>query len=345
MAAPVMAAAAAHTYITTGNSPTPTNIREDLADIIYEIDPTETPVVTRIGRGDNAEQVTTEWLVQELNAAGKNAQPEGFEATYGDAKAPDRLANVCQIMSRTVSVSNTMRASNTVGSDDEYDRQRILRGLEIKRDLEFALTNPQAKKATDPREMGSLQAFIANVSVGASGAAAKGDGTDVPTPGTDRPLSLDLIASVMEQCFNNGGSPNIGVLSAALKRGFSNLAAGGATGAAQNVLQTTRPEPVTVVGAVDVYRTDFGPIEMVPDRFMAAKTVLLLDPDYAELAVLPGRDMITEDYAKTGDARKGGVVFEGTLRVNAPKAHGAVYGVTPPAPAPAVPPAPPAAVV
>ena len=331
MAAPSMGAAASGTYITTGSTPTPTNIREDLSDIIYQIDPTETPVVTALGRGDNAEQILTEWLVQELNAAGKNAQPEGFEASYGAATAPDRLSNVCQIMSRTVSVSGSMSASNTVGAADEYDRQRILRGLEIKRDLEFALTNPQAKKTTDPREMGSLQAYIANQSVGATGTEATGDGTDVPVAGTDRAISLDLIAAVMEECFNNGGSPNIGVLSATLKRAFSGLAAGGATGAAQNSLSSTRPEPVTIVGAVDVYRTDFGPIEMVPDRFMAAKTMLLLDPEYAEIAPLPGRDMITEDYAKTGDAQKGGVVFEGTLRVNAPKAHGAIYALIPPA--------------
>jgi hypothetical protein len=323
-----MGAAAAGTYTTRG-TPTATNIREDLADVIYRIDPDEVPVVSAMDRV-GADQVLTEWLVQELNAAGKNAQAEGFEATYAAATPPARLSNICQILSRTVSVANSFRASNTVGGEDEFDRQRLLRGMEVKRDLEWTILNPQVAKTTDPREMASLEAYISNGSAGSgTGAMPVGTGASVHVVGTLRALTMTLVASAMEQAYMDGGQPSLGVMSPTLKRAFSALAAGGSAGAAQNILSSTKPEPVTVVGAVDVYRTDFGPIEMVPDRFCGANTVFLIDPDYVELAPLPGRDMITAEYATTGDAKKGGVVFEGTLRVTAPKAHAAVFDVIP----------------
>ena len=329
MAAPAMGARASNTYYATGTTPTPTNVREDLADIIYRIDPDETPIVSALDRV-GAEQILTEWLVQELAAADKNAQPEGFEFVASVATAPARLSNVCQILARTVSVSNTLRAANTVGSEDEFNRQRLLRGMEVKRDLEVSVGGTQAKKLTDPREMASLALYCTNGSVGATGVLPPGDGTaGTFAPGTNRALTLVMIADAMEQAYTKGGQPTLAVMRPNLKRAVSALGVGGAAGAAQNVYQTTTPDPVTIVGAVDVYRTDFGPVEMAPDRFMAANLMLLIDVDYSEMAPLPGRDMITETYAKTGDAQKGGVVYEGTCRATAPKAHAAIFSLTP----------------
>jgi len=75
-AVPAQGATPSNTYLETAAI----GVKEDLADIIYQIDPDETPLVSAISRV-NAQQVLTEWLVQTLNAAGDNAQPEGFTAT------------------------------------------------------------------------------------------------------------------------------------------------------------------------------------------------------------------------------------------------------------------------
>lgn len=75
------------------------------------------------------------------------------------------------------------------------------------------------------------------------------------------------------------------------------------------------------MGAVDVYRTNFGTLELAPDRFCPANQILLVSTDYLELAPLPERDMVEQSYAKTGDNTQGGVVFEGCIRPTAPKAH------------------------
>jgi hypothetical protein len=324
-----MGAAVTNTYLTTGASKA-TNVREDLADVIRKIDPDETPLYTALDVVE-AKQIQTDWLVQELAVADVNSQPEGFEATYGAADRPLRLMNICQIFSRTISVSNSLRASDTVGADDEYDRQRLLRGMEVKRDIEYALTRPTAAKATDPRMLAGLPIWCTNGSVGLTGVMPTGDGTiGTFAAGTARNMTLDLIADAMQQAYEDGGKPTIAMMHPRLKRAFSKLP--GDTGtrlAADNILQSTRPEPVTIIGAVDVYRSDFGPLQIVPNRLMPNDLVLLVDPGYAEVAPLPGRNIITEDYAKTGDAEKGGVVAELTLRVTAPKAHAAIFALQP----------------
>jgi hypothetical protein len=323
MAVPPQAAAIANTVITprTGVG----NVPEDLADLIYEIEPFMTPVVSAIGNKE-ATQPVTDWLVQQLNAADDNAQPEGFRYTAQGARAPDRFQNVCQIMFRAVTVSNTFRASNSVGGD-EFDRQTLLKGKEVRRDLEWTITRATIKTTTDPRRMSGFQTWVTNGSMGATGSlATAGNGTTAPTAGTARTLILDMVADAMQQAYTQGGHPSLVVMSPRLKRVFTGLAQGGAGNAivAQNIVQATQPAPVTIVGAVDVYLSDFGKLQTAPDIFMPDNILQLWDPDYAEIAPLPGRDMVQEEFAKVGDAADGGVIFEGTLRMTAPRAHAMV---------------------
>lgn len=301
------------------------NVREDLADLIYEIDPYMTPVVSAIGNKE-ADQPMTEWLVQNLAAADDNAQPEGFRYSAQGATAPVRFNNICQIMFRAVTVSNTYRVSNAVGGD-EFDRQTLLKGKEVRRDLEWCITRNGIKTTTDPRRMSGFQTWVTNGSMGAGGSlVVPGNGTTAPVAGTPRTLTLDMVGDAMQQAYTAGGHPRLVVMSPRLKRVFTGLAQGGAGNAivAQNIVQATQPAPVTIVGAVDVYLSDFGRLETAPDIFMPDNVLELWDTDYAELAPLPGRDMIQEEFAKVGDAADGGVIFEGTLRMTAPKAHALV---------------------
>ena len=97
--------------------------------------------------------------VQELNAAADNAQPEGFTAVMQAVTKPVRLNNVCQILARTVGVSNTLRVVDVAGGEDEYNRQLVLRGMEVKRDLELAVTSPLVRTITDPRHMSGLPCY------------------------------------------------------------------------------------------------------------------------------------------------------------------------------------------
>jgi hypothetical protein len=298
-------------------------VKEDLADIIYRIDPDETPLVSACSRVE-ANQVLTEWLVQELNAAGDNAQPEGFTAVMQPVLKPVRLNNVCQILARTVAVSNTLRSVDMAGGEDEYNRQLVLRGMEVKRDLELAVTSPLVRTITDPRHMSGLPCYCVNGSRGAgAGVMPVGDGSNAGTPGTARDLTLAMIDSAMQQAWQAGGKPTLAVMSGNIKAYFATLSQGG-TGnpiVAQNIQNVTSSQDVTIMGAVDVYRTNFGALQLAPDRFMPPHTILLVSTDYVEMAPLSGRDITEQSYAQTGDNSQGGVVYEGCIRPTAPKAH------------------------
>lgn len=322
MALPQMNPPPANTYL----EPTAPNVREDLADVIYRIDPDETPLVSAISKVD-AEQVLTEWLLQELNVAANVPQPEGFTAAISPSKQPARLNNVCQILARTVGVSDTLRVVNQVG-EEEYNRQLVLRGMELRRDLELTITGETVKTISDPRQLSGFQTWVTNGEFGVGGAFPTGDGTKAHTPGAAADLTLDMVNNAMQQAWSCGGKPVMGLMSGSVKRFFTTLSQGGTPGnaiAAQNIVQATTPAPVTIVGAVDVYLSDFGRLELTPDRFMPDHVLEIIDPNFLELAPLPNRDFIDEQYAKTGDNTQGGVVWEGTLRATAPRAHACVW--------------------
>jgi uncharacterized protein DUF5309 len=298
MAVPPMGSAPSNTYVQTAA----VGVREDLADIIYRIDPDETPLVSACPRV-GSKQVLTEWIVQELNPAMDNAQPEGFTAAMQPILKPVRLNNVCQILTRTSGVSNTLRVADVVGGEDEYNRQMILRGMEVKRDLEFAVTSPLVRTITDPRHMSGLPCYLVNGAVGAGGSMPVGDGSNAPVAGTAYDLTLATIQSAMQQCWTAGGKPNMAVMSGNIKLYFATLSQGGTNNAitAQNIVTVSPREEMTIQGAVDVFRTDFGELQLTPDRFCPAHQILLVDTDYIEMAPLPERDMIQQDSFVAND--------------------------------------------
>src|SRR3954451_8698759 len=78
------------TYEAIGN-------REDLSDVIYRIDPTDTPAMSGFER-EKASAVNHEWQTQALAAVDTaNAVLEGDDATTDAATPTVRLGNMCQI--------------------------------------------------------------------------------------------------------------------------------------------------------------------------------------------------------------------------------------------------------
>src|SRR5689334_10176467 len=100
------------TYEAIGN-------REDLSDVIYRIDPTDTPFMSGIETA-KATAVNHEWQTQALAAADSaNAQLEGDDATTGAATPTVRLGNVCQISYKVARVTGTQQSVEHAGRDDE----------------------------------------------------------------------------------------------------------------------------------------------------------------------------------------------------------------------------------
>src|SRR5881227_1174420 len=88
------------TYEAIGN-------REDLSDVIYRIDPTDTPYVSGVER-EKATAVNHEWQTQALGSVDSNNYVlEGDDATT-DATTPTvRLGNVCCISDKVARVTGT----------------------------------------------------------------------------------------------------------------------------------------------------------------------------------------------------------------------------------------------
>ncbi len=303
--------------------------REDLSDVITRIDPDETPIFSAL-RKETGNGVFVEWQVQELAAAvATNHQNEGADASYATPTATTRLGNYMQISQKDAQVSGTLDAVDKAGRDAEVAYQKVLKGLELRRDIEKYLNSDTARSASDPRKAGTLSSWITNVSIASDETAFNagvGTGTHVPAmDGTNRTMTLAMIDAAMQAAYTDGGQPNMLVVSPAKKASFSDLNSGSV---ATNQINYTAPREAAIVGSVSLYLSDYGQLDVVIDRFASDDRVYLLDSDYASICTLPNRNFTVDDLAKTGDSEKFQIITEFTLKVSAPKAHGAVYNLS-----------------
>ena len=296
--------------------------REDLTDIIYDISPTETPFMSSIGK-TKATAVYHEWQTDSLAAATTaNAAIEGADATSATLAPTVRLGNYTQIIQKTVQVSGTLDTVNKAGRKSEKAYQLAKASAELKRDLETILLANQGRSAgtsTVARKLGSILSWIkTNSSVGTDGVDPATIGVSTRTDGTVRTFTEALLKTVVSEVFVSGGSPKILMVGAAGKQKVSSFA-----GIAAQRYMAPGNTPTTIIGAADIYMSDFGQISIVPNRFMRVRDALVLDPEYAALAYL--RPFQTNDLAKTGDSENTQLLAEVTLEVKNEAAHGGVF--------------------
>ena len=307
------------------------NIREDLTDIISNISPTETPFISNIGTG-MCKQRLHEWQVDTLIAAvNNNAQIEGNDAVALAAPGTNRRNNYCQLADKVVSVSDTARAVNNAGYSDELAYQMAKRSKELKRDIELSCTsnNPAVpgNAGLAGQSAGAVAFIISNRSQGATGAAPtlSGSTTGYPnageTLGTLRSITESMVKTVMAAAWTAGGSPTIVNTSGVIKQTMSTFA-----GIAQQ-RRETKNKAATIIGAADVYVSDFGDLTFVPSRFTTGRNALVLDPSLWMLADL--QPYQTVDLAKTGHSDKKMLFREWTLVCENESGNGNIADVQP----------------
>lgn len=309
----------------TYTSSTAIGEREDLSDVIYRIDPDETPLVSN-SQKETTKGIFHEWQVQELAAAvDTNYVNEGADYSYANPSPTTRLGNYHQISVQAASVSNTLDVVDKAGRDKETAYVKVLKGLEQRRDIEKSLFKNEARSASDPRKAAKLITWITNVDAPGDMAAATGDGSDTADlTGTAAALTLAKIDAAMLAAYTDGGSPNMLLMSPTNKQNFSGLSSGSV---ATNQITMTAPKEASIIGSVSLYLSDFGELSVTVDRQCPNSEMYLIDTDYVCLGSLPGRMFSVSDVASTGDATKFAIVSEWTLIVKAPKAHAAVIGL------------------
>lgn len=303
--------------------------REDLTDVIYDISPTDTPILSTIGK-TKATSVTHEWQTDSLAAATTaNALVEGASASEGTITPTTRLANLTQIVGKTVMVSGTLLASDLAGRKSEMAYQLAKASAEIKRDIETIITANQGQTAgssgSSARKMGSLLSYI-KTNTSKNGTSLTGVdpttlGVSTRTDGSTRTFTETILKDVIAKVFSSGGTPSALFVSPAQKQVVS-----GFTGLAAQRYQVPTNGQATILAGADLYQSDFGVLQIVPNRFMRTRDALILDPEYAALAYL--RPFQTNDIAKVGDAEKKQILAELTLEVRNEAAHGGAFDLS-----------------
>lgn len=303
-------------------------IREDLSNVISNISPEETPFVSNVGKG-KAKNTFFEWQTDTLAAPdGANAVVEGDEAAFTTPAATTRLGNYTQISRKTLIISGTVEAVDKAGRKSEEAYQMAKRGAEIKRDMEaMALANQAAVvgNTTTPRRTAGLPTWLtSNVSRGASGVngvLTNGVPTTAAVDGTTRAFTEALLKPVLQSVWTNGGSLKMLMVGPGNK-----VVASTFPGIAQQRYDVGGAKPTSIIGAADIYVSDFGNVSIVPNRFQRNRDAFVLDPAYAEIVYL--RPLFREKLAKTGDAEKSQMVVEWGLKVNNEAAHGVIADLT-----------------
>ncbi len=302
------------TYQAIGN-------REDLSDMIYRIDPTECPFITGADK-TKASAVKHEWQTQALAAAAANAQLEGDDAAADATTVTVRISNTCQISRKVPFVSGTQMAVDHAGRDDEMAYQEMLKGLELKRDIETVLlanTAQDVGNTTSARKLSSVLSWI-KTNTSTSGTDPATSGTNSRTDGTQRAFTEALLKTVLSAVWTSGGKPDTIMVGAFNKQQFSTF-----TGRSSPIEQASAKK---ITASVDSYESDFGRLKVVPNRFQRTRDALVLQMDLWGIAYLNGRKMVSIPLAKTGDNVRKEILSEYTLEARNEKGSGAVYDLT-----------------
>lgn len=302
--------------------------REDLSDVIYNISPTETPFLNSVGK-TKATAVYHEWQTDSLAAVNvSNYAVEGATASDATIGVTTRVGNRTQISQKTIKISGTLDAVNKAGRKSEKAYQLAKASSEIKRDMEAILLSNQVASAgnsSTARVLGGLQAWLNTSYSGGTSGTAGSLGTTARVTGTDRAFTATLLNTVMQSAYTAGGSPTMLLVTPAQK-----VVASTFTGIATRYRDVPANQQAQIVNAADVYVSDFGVIQIVPDRFIpnadADDTAFLLDTEMAAVAYL--RPFQTNELAKVGDAELTQLLVEYTLEVKNEAAHGIISDLT-----------------
>lgn len=324
-----------NTLLTTGGSAV-IGMREDLSDKITMLDKAETPLFSWMGTTTAKNSTAHDWEDQRLRAPAKNAKPEGDVFAPTAPVRPIRLSNACQISTEVASVSGTSEAVDVAGNAGDLDYQLLVKGKELKRDIEkFTILANQVKKITDPREAAGILTFAGVAETGAGGTEPTGDGATVVVRGTGRALTTTLLDNILQEMSEEGAEPAVAFMVGRVKRVFDALSADNNLAQNQIVLGNGRDVGITFVNTVTLYKSTFGTIAFVLNKHMSGATadqgdILIFDGREEfrpKKAVLPGRSFVRGNPQLNHDGRSQAVIWEGTVEVPAPKAVGLLTGL------------------
>ena len=311
--------------------------REQLSDIVSRITPEDTPIYSMIEKVSFT-GTHPEWETDDLAAPAANIQLEGDEYTFGATTAAVRVGNYTQIMRKEGVMSGTQDATDNAGGVEQVKYQKLKKGVELRKDVEFSIVDTNASVGGATRESGSLNTWItSNVSRGATGTNGgynSGTGlTAAPGPGTQRAFTKTLLDTVMQQGYTNGANFRHLFVSPYVKSVFVTMMSDSNVASFRYAASTGKEN--SIIANADIYEGPFGKVMVHPNRVMAgsatlARNAFLVDPEFLQYGWFR---KIAEDkeVAKIGDAKRFVLLGEGALRVRNEKGLGVLadlFGLT-----------------
>jgi hypothetical protein len=325
-----------NTFVTSNSN----RNRETFSDLISMITPEETPLVSLIGK-ESVDGVKPEWSLDALATPSvTNKRPQGDQYSYSAITPTTRVGNHTQILMKEFLVAKTQEVVSKAGPKSDFNREKLKKGMELKTDIEVTAALNQASIAASGAtagQMGGLRAWLAtNDSMGSGGASGGFSGglVTAATNGTQRAFTKALLDDNIQSVYQAGGNPTVLMLSPYLKRVFSSFMSD--SNVAAQRFQASASKQSTIVAAADVYLSDFGTIDVVPNRQWArvgatlARNAFLIEP--SKLAIGELRPIAQDsEVAPNADAKAGVLVTEVTLLCKNEAAHGVIadlFGLT-----------------
>ena len=309
-----------------------TEEKETVEDIISRIDVQDCWAFQN-ARRKKVRGVKHEWLYEKLSDATVVAFPEGAEASYTEFSPATRVSNETMIFHKTIRVSNTLEAVDKYGSSSIEARAMVMKGLEMRRDIEKAYWGKQAHTvgagAGSARVSAGMASMIYYNIVKCGGATGSVPGFSsgtwaAPIDGTtDGSLDEADLQSALQLAWAQGGNPEMIVCGSQAKR---RMAAFVGAAAFQGFQTNQGRVQGAVISAVDVYVSDYGSHKLVLNRYCPTDVVFCIDPQYISLGFL--RPMTKTPMAQTGDAKSSLLVAEFVPICDNPYAHAQLIDIS-----------------
>lgn len=292
------------TYQAIGN-------REDLIDIITNISPVDTPVLS-MTESVKASSVLHEWQTQALKTPTAVARIEGDDANIKTVTPTVRLTNSTQIIDNNFIVTETQQAVNPAGRASEDTYQTEIAMKELANDIEYA--------------------YVVNSAAvtGASGTARQLKGlvgwvvTNISSATANRALTSTILDLLLKTVWLAGGKPDVILTGGTQKIAFTNTT--NFPGMTRNITASQNQYYL----AVDVYQGGIGgEMKLVTSTIMGNNLdsrIFCLQMDKFRKAWL--RPIKKTPLGRTGDGQKFQIVAETTLESLNEKASGTVTNLS-----------------
>lgn len=314
-------------------------IREDLTDWLTVVDVEETPKVSTFPKTQGPTQQYQEWQMDVLKNAAFPGVLEGQDTAQFNNKAANRarVGNYIQQDHEPWAVSSLVDLTDIAGLASEKANSMAKCAIELKRDLEACVGSDQDRQADDgtvPYKMRALGDWIDSSGPSDVPASYRTPAASIDTTATaslTEPLFNAVFQSVFEQTGKRSGySLYAGTNLKKAISGFQRVTST-ATQFGYRVTEDAKTREITL--RVDMYQTDWGPVNIIPDLWngiVSGGTLTsqsrargyVINPELVGIGYMQGMAMYSQEFPNLGGGPRGEVRYVATLVCKSPKGLG-----------------------